>query len=185
MHRRRFLGASLGSLAFTAVAGPARLVLAQACAARTEPNIEGPFYLPGAPRRSALTDRASLEIAGTVTDTSCRPMADAVIEVWQADADGEYDLTGDGFRGQLRTNDRGGFVIRTIHPGRYLNGGTYRPSHIHVKVHANGRPPLTTQLYFPGDPHNDADPWFRQSLLLSFLPSGCHPSHRARFGFVV
>ncbi len=185
MHRRHFLGASLGSLAFTAVAGPARLVLAQACGERTEPNIEGPFYRPGAPLRSELGDRALLQISGTVRDTRCRPCADAVIEVWQADEHGDYDLRGDRFRGQLRTNAAGQYHLFTSHPGRYLNGGAYRPAHIHVKVHANGRPPLTTQLYFPGDPHNDRDPWFRERLLLDFRPPGCGPYSHASFDFVV
>ena len=185
MDRRRFLGASLGSLALTSIAGPARLVLAQTCAERTAPNIEGPFYRPGAPLRSALDDRAGLQIAGAVRDTSCRPMRDAVMEVWQADASGEYDLAGDRFRGQLRTDANGRFFIQTIQPGRYLNGGTYRPAHIHVKVHANGRPPLTTQLYFPGDPYNERDPWFDARLLLSLPPPGCGPIQHASFDFVV
>jgi protocatechuate 3,4-dioxygenase beta subunit len=184
MNRRRFLGASLGSLAFS-LAGGSRLVLAQ-CPARTDPDIEGPFYRPNAPLRERLVDAPSLSIQGTVRDTRCRPMRDAVIEVWQADAEGEYDLTGSRFRGTLRTDARGAYRIDTIHPGRYLNGPTYRPSHIHVKVHANDRPPLTTQLYFPGDPHNDADPWMRSSLLLTVQPPGCHPRPtRARFDFIV
>lgn len=184
MNRRRFLGASLGSLALS-VTGGSRLVLAQ-CPAPTEPDIEGPFYRPGAPLRGRLDDDASLVVQGTVSDTRCRPLRDAVIEVWQADADGEYDLEGYRFRGTLRTDARGAYRIETIHPGRYRNGPTYRPSHIHVKVHANGRPPLTTQLYFPRDPYNEADPWMRSSLLLRVMPHGCHPRPtQARFDFVV
>lgn len=185
MQRRRFLGATLGSLAFAAATGPARLVLAQACPPPTEPNIEGPFYRPGARSRSALSERPHLSISGSIRDTRCRPMAGAVMEVWQADEAGEYDLSGDRFRGVLRADAAGLFHLETITPGRYLNGASYRPAHLHVKVHANGRPPLTTQLYFPGDPYNDRDPWFRSSLLLSVSPPGCHPMRHARFDFVV
>jgi protocatechuate 3,4-dioxygenase beta subunit len=182
MNRRHFLGTSLGSLAIAAL-GPSHLVLAQ-CAGRTEPNIEGPFYRPGAPFRSDLGE--GLVIRGSVRDTRCRPLRDAVIDVWQANPEGEYDLDGDELRGQLRTGADGTFAISTVLPGRYRNGGTYRPRHVHVKLHANGRPPLTTQLYFPGDPENDADSWFRPSLLLRRLPSGCHPRPAEhRFDFVL
>jgi catechol 1,2-dioxygenase len=188
MERRQFLGASLSTLALSALL-PSGLVLAQPhCDRRTEPNIEGPFYRAHAPFRSALAQ--GLVISGVVRDPSCRPMRDAVIEVWQANAHGDYDLRGDSFRGCLRTDAAGAYHIETIEPGRYLNGGVFRPAHIHVKVHANGRPPLTTQLYFPGDPYADADPWFRRSLVLSFSPGGCcspmpNGPRNARFDFVV
>lgn len=188
MDRRRFLGASLGTLALSAFL-PSGLVLGQPrCDARTEPNIEGPFYRARAPFRNTLA--RGLTISGVVRDPGCRPMRDAVIEVWQANAHGDYDLGGNNFRGCLRTDAAGAYQIETIEPGRYLNGGVFRPAHIHVKVHANGRPPLTTQLYFPGDPYADADPWYRSSLLLWFAPHGCcspmpsGPRH-ASFNFVV
>jgi len=187
MNRRRFLGASLSSLALAACAGRSSLVLAQ-CAPRTEPNIEGPFYTPGAPLTDALGESPHLALSGLVRDSSCRPLGDAVMEFWQADSEGEYDLRGNRFRGQLRTDAAGRYQLHTIEPGRYLNGATYRPAHIHVKVHANGHPPLTTQLYFPRDPHNESDPWFRSSLLIHRLRSGCHGrgrASRARFDFVL
>ena len=191
MHRRHLLRTGLGSLAIAALS-PSALVFGQAaCPARTEPNIEGPFYVPGAPERSALHDTWQHQIAlsGRVRDIHCRPMADAVLEVWQANEQGEYDLDGFDYRGVLRTQADGSFHLYTVIPGRYLNGSTYRPAHIHVKVHANGRPPLTTQLYFPGDPENDTDPWFRSSLLVTAHPpgpQGCHPQpRRMSFDFVV
>jgi protocatechuate 3,4-dioxygenase beta subunit len=193
MQRRHLLRAGLGSLAGLALVGPSRLVLAQACTATpTETNIEGPFYRSRAPYRSRLVgdmDNASLVISGTVTDSACRPQRGTTIELWQADEHGEYDLEGDRYRGIVRCDANGMFQIETIVPGRYLNGGVYRPAHLHAKVHANGRPVLTTQLYFPGDPQNDSDPWFRPSLLLASGPSPCcyAPSqpHRMTFQFVV
>ncbi len=191
MQRRHLLRTGLGSLAALAIVGPSRLVLAQSCGVLTEPNIEGPFYRPNAPERARLTEEwlRQVTIRGTVTDSRCRPLADTTIEVWQADAEGDYDLDGDRFRGVLRTDAAGRYQLVTREPGRYLNGGRYRPAHIHVKVHANDRPVLTTQLFFPNDPENDGDPWFRSSLVLTDLPMGppgCHPRPRQMaFDFVV
>lgn len=191
MQRRSLLRAGLGSLAGLALVGPSRLVLGQECSALTEANIEGPFYRPNAPERTVLSETflGRVSVRGTVRDTRCRPLPNTAIEVWQADANGDYDLNGDRFRGVLRTDARGAFALETIEPGRYLNGSAYRPAHIHVKVHASGRPVLTTQLYFPGDPENDTDPWFRDALVLRALPQGpqgCHPQPREMsFDFVV
>ncbi|MCZ7685070.1 MAG: hypothetical protein M5U28_42390 [Sandaracinaceae bacterium] len=184
MNRRHFVSASLGALAAAAVS-PTRLLAQERCGPLTEPNVEGPFYRRDAPFRAAIG--SGLSISGVVRDSRCRPMRDAVMEIWQASPEGEYDLSGDGFRARLRTNAQGAYELLTSFPGHYRNGGTYRPAHIHVKVHANGRPPLTTQLYFPRDPHNDRDPWFRSSLVVGLGPPPCcHPSTRhARFDFVV
>ena len=44
-------------------------------------------------------------------------------------------------------------AFETIQPGRYLNGGSFRPAHIHFMVSRPGLAPLTTQLYFAGDPY--------------------------------
>jgi len=184
MNRRHFLGASLGSLALAACRPASSL--AQTCGPRTAPNIEGPFFLPGAPARAALTDHPELVLRGTVRDPACRPLRDAVLEVWQADADGEYDVRGDRFRGIVRTDARGRWRVETVRPGRYRLGSSFRPAHVHVKLHASGRPSLTTQLYFPGDPYNERDPWFRESLLVQLMPIGCGPGPRAGwFDFVV
>lgn len=191
MHRRRFFSAFAASSSLV-LAGPVLHPLARAsapaCGGRTESNIEGPYHRPGAPLRDELAPHASLTIGGTVRDRRCRPLAGAVMDFWQADQDGDYDLQGFAFRGQLRTNEAGQYSVRTLHPGRYRAGGLVRPAHIHVKVHANGHAPLTTQLYFLGDPHNETDPWFRSSLVLREAPRGCcsgHRGRRAHFDFVL
>jgi protocatechuate 3,4-dioxygenase beta subunit len=54
----------------------------------------------------------------------------------------------------------------TIHPGKYLNGSQYRPPHIHYMVYADGHQPLTTQLYFDGEPDNKIDPFIKKSLII-------------------
>ncbi|HUH04894.1 MAG TPA: hypothetical protein VML75_23010 [Kofleriaceae bacterium] len=188
LSRRSFLGGALaGAAAFTAACGRGRSDAgfdartpapgpasrstpiepgARAVCVRTEDNIEGPFFKPGAPDRAVLVTGAMpgarLSIEGIVRDTACRPLAHHRLEVWQADHRGAYDNAGFGLRGTLRTDRDGRYRLDTIIPGRYLNGDRYRPAHIHVKSAG-----LTTQLYFPDDPYNDDDPFIRRSLIMS------------------
>lgn len=154
--------------------------------AGTAANIEGPYYRAGAPFRSNLIEGgiagAPLVITGRVLSLDCRsPLTDAVLDIWQADGDGHYDNDGTfgaagamRLRGKVRAAANGSFSVRSVLPGRYLNGRTYRPSHVHVKVTATGHLPLTTQLYFPDDPYNDGDPFIHRSLIMDVSrgPSG-------------
>jgi len=153
----------------------------------TEDNIEGPFFLPGAPHRAVLvTPRDAgtrLVLSGRVLSTDCVPIAGTRIEVWQADASGAYDVDGFRFRGQLVTAADGTWRVSTIVPGRYLNGRQYRPAHVHVKLEHPRFAPLTTQLYFEGDPYNEVDPWVRRSLILPLRDAG--PGKMGRFDFVL
>jgi protocatechuate 3,4-dioxygenase beta subunit len=165
--------------------------------AETEDNIEGPYYRPGAPMRADLTDPGMsgtrLTIHGRVLGPDCTtPLAGALLDVWQANADGHYDndgsmrLTADRYllRGKLTTDASGAFSIQTIVPGRYLNGPQYRPAHVHVKLSAPGHRALTTQLYFPDDPYNDVDPFIHRSLIMNVTPTpqGARDAH---FDFVL
>jgi protocatechuate 3,4-dioxygenase beta subunit len=184
MGRRKFLG---GALLGGAAVATGTLVLmdrarAQALCARTDENIEGPFYRAGAPSRRSLWDQGGLEIAGLVQHCG-RPIAGAELDVWQADPRGAYDNAGWTLRGRMRADDRGRYRLITVHPGHYLNGDRYRPAHIHVKVRAPGAPELTTQLYFENDPYNDGDPFFLPSLLLRPRRDG--DLRRARFDFAL
>ena len=130
---------------------------------RCEPtmnDVEGPYYLAGAPFRNQLAgpdekgDRAVIK--GTVFQSDCKsPIRDALIEVWQTDAAGEYYYQNAGFRlrGQMKTDMNGNYEFSTIKPGRYriLNG--FRPAHIHLKISHPGYRTVITQLYFKGDPY--------------------------------
>lgn len=148
---------------------------AHACA-ETAANIEGPYYRPGAPERSDLAEDlpgVPLEIEGRVTTIDCRTaLSDVELDVWQANHSGHYDNDGSMppgsllLRGRLRTGGDGRYRVRTIVPGRYLNGKQYRPAHVHVKLRARGHALLTTQLYFPDDPFNDVDPFIDRSLVM-------------------
>lgn len=132
----------------------------------TPADIEGPFYVSDAPIRGDLDTWADeglrIHLTGVITSGACEPLEGAVIEIWHADDAGEYDNTSADmrYRGQQATDAEGRYAFETILPGRYLNGATYRPAHIHVKVWVDGEERLTTQLYFDDDPYNEGDPWY-------------------------
>ncbi len=158
-----------------------------AVCSETADNIEGPFYKAGAPSRAVLaTDRDAgerLVLGGTVRTTACEPLVGAVLDVWHADARGGYDNDGWGHRGTLTTDRLGRWQLRSIMPGRYLNGRRYRPVHIHVKLRADGHRELTTQLYFAGDPYNEGDYFIVPSLIMAHAVTG--NARRAAFDFVL
>jgi len=152
----------------------------------TGEDIEGPYYLPGAPRRTVLLEPGmegtAFSLSGVLRDTRCELLRSTRMEFWQCDARGRYDTRGTRLRGALETDRDGRYELRTIVPGRYLNGAQYRPSHIHVKVHgAVGV--FTTQLYFAGDPHNASDPWFRADRVLRLASAA--DGFASRFDFVL
>ncbi len=147
----------------------------------TEPNILGPFHREGAPFRAKITPPMEpgevLVISGRVwAQDTRRPLANTVIDIWQANAQGRYDNDDPNNppaanffknRARLITDENGYYEYETIHPGRYRIGpNTWRPSHIHYLVRHPGYRQLITQLYFRGDPHNRTDNWIRQSLII-------------------
>jgi protocatechuate 3,4-dioxygenase beta subunit len=131
----------------------------------TTTDILGPYYRANAPFRSNLIVPGDggtiLKYKGKVTDENCNPLAHAIVDVWQADSDAEYDGTSADFnyRGRFETGADGMYNFRSVKPGWYLNGAQYRPAHIHFRVTCAGYTELITQLYFEGDPYIAADPW--------------------------
>ena len=136
----------------------------------TSSDIEGPFYREDPPHRATLVDEdepgRTLVIEGFVYAADCEtPLVGAVVDVWHADDAGEYDNASESFRmrGQMTTNEEGYYAYTSIRPGRYRNGSTYRPEHIHYKVSyetgGSDQVTLTTQLYFADDPFLETDPW--------------------------
>ena len=111
-------------------------------------------------------------VAGTVTDEDGRPVANTMVEIWQANAAGRYNHPGDthdapldpAFRGEGRvfTDADGAYRIVTIRPGAYPWGNhpnAWRPSHIHFSLFGSAfAQRLITQMYFPGDPLLELDP---------------------------
>lgn len=120
---------------------------------------EGPYYVPGAPFRADIApglEGTPLRVEGYVVDADCQPLAGAVVDVWQAGADGEYDFS-DAYllRGRVETDETGYYVFQTVLPGQYATGAnSFRPAHIHWKAGLPDAAPFTSQLYFEGDEYN-------------------------------
>jgi protocatechuate 3,4-dioxygenase beta subunit len=131
----------------------------------TTDDIQGPFYLPGAPTTTMIADinapGTRLYISGTILSSDCQtPLPNVMIEVWQANDAAEYDTSANfELRGTMFSDSNGFYAYETIKPGPYLNGNQFRPSHIHYKVSGPGFPNLVTQLYFEGDQYIPNDPW--------------------------
>jgi len=129
------------------------VLAAPVCTGFTPENQEGPYYTPNTPERNSLLEDGMqgevLKVVGYVLDANCQPIANAWLDFWQADANGEYDNAGYILRGHQFTDSQGRYQLETIMPGLYSS----RPiRHIHVKVQPPGGGMLTTQLYFPEQP---------------------------------
>lgn len=119
---------------------------------------QGPFYTADAPDiidnlLAPLAEPGTrLVISGRVQTLDCTAtIANTLIDIWHANAAGAYDNTGYNLRGKTYSNAEGFYIFETVLPGKYLNGASYRPSHIHFKITPPGFATLTTQLYFEGD----------------------------------
>ena len=138
--------------------------LAQTCGVITPRQTEGPFFTPNSPLRTSLvepgTKGARFLVTGRVLSPECKPVANALVDLWHADESGEYDNSGFRYRGHQFTDDEGRYRFDTIVPALYPG----RARHYHVKVQAKGGRVLTTQLYFPGDSGNRRDGLYRPEL---------------------
>jgi protocatechuate 3,4-dioxygenase beta subunit len=142
---------------------PSPLSQQQQCAATTEPTIQGPEYKARPPLRQGQDfakglQGPRLELTGRVLSAmGCKPVQGAVLDIWQADVNGNYDNKGYNLRGRITTDKDGRYVLDTIYPGRLHMGNTIlRPSHVHVMVGIPGQPILTTQIYFENQPRDAA-----------------------------
>jgi protocatechuate 3,4-dioxygenase, beta subunit len=146
--------------------------------APTPAQTEGPFY-PTRPPADADNDLVQVRgqaaralgqvthVSGRILDVGGRPLAGTRVEIWQCDDHGIYDHPRQGglerrdqaFQGfgQVQTGPDGAYTFRTIRPVAYAG----RTPHIHVKVFAPDRRPLTTQMYVAGDAGNESDGLYR------------------------
>jgi|tagenome__1003787_1003787.scaffolds.fasta_scaffold20181947_2 protocatechuate 3,4-dioxygenase beta subunit len=151
--------------------------------ATTLRQTEGPFFKPSSPERVDLIEPGMagqpMELAGFVLTRGCKPVPDAIVDLWHADNKGDYDNSGFRLRGHQRADAQGRYRFRTIVPGVYER----RTRHFHVKVAAPGGRLLTTQLYFPGEPQNRKDGLFRRELLMRTAKN--EGSVAGRFDFVL
>ncbi len=167
----------------------------------TESSLLGPFYQQEAPA-FALGDSIAvhakgpeLQLYGRVTDKQGQPIPNALIQVWQTDAEGSYDLQrSDGqqmdMRGNFRADAEGRFHFRTVRPLGYLipmDGPVgaliaaqkrhgYRPAHVHVLIGAPGYRELVTALYLGQDEHIGSDTVFGVSRSLVVDPVADDPA---------
>jgi protocatechuate 3,4-dioxygenase beta subunit len=162
----------------------------------TEYTILGPFHRADAPQFQLHENIAAgisgepVLMRGRVLAPDGSPIANAVLDVWQSDAEGSYDLqmpdiSGTALRGVFHTDAEGKYIFRTIKPSSYpipndgpvgqmlaaMGRHPYRPAHIHFIISAEGYNPVTTELFVEGDPYLDSDAVFgvRESLVVPFV----------------
>lgn len=160
-------------------------VFKQCDGAQTPSLTEGPYYKSGSPKISNLREVGipgeKLTLTGFVYDVNCKSIANAWIDFWQADGEGEYDNSGFKLRGHRFTDNNGKYVLDTYTPGEYPG----RTPHIHIKLRATENSPIvTTQLFLPGKDTNQSDSIYDDKLLMQNVldtPDG----KTANFDFVI
>ena len=162
----------------------------------SESTVLGPFHVADAPElpmgaNICLDSKGEdMVIRGRVLDTEGRPVGGAVLDVWQANDEGFYDVQQKGIqpdfnlRGVFRTGPDGSYWFRAVKPkfypipddgtvGKLLNAlgrHPYRPAHLHFILKADGFETLTTHIFDPDDPYINSDAVFgvKESLLAEF-----------------
>jgi protocatechuate 3,4-dioxygenase, beta subunit len=179
--RRELLSAGAGAAAGLVAQRLVGETPPPACADATAEQTTGPYYPtrdrddedPDLTQVRGRADRAKGEVIyvrGRVLDQECRPVADALVEIWQANTWGRYDHEKDAGNprpldpnfqswAEMLTDAEGRFRFKTIKPGSYPVGDDewVRPPHIHFRVSRRGYHELVTQMYFAGDPLNEPD----------------------------
>jgi protocatechuate 3,4-dioxygenase, beta subunit len=144
-------------------------------------------------------------VHGRVFDEDGRPVRNALVEIWQANAAGRYRHKVDNHpapldanfsgAGRTLTDDDGRYSFKTILPGAYPWGNHYnawRPKHIHFSLFGAGiLSRLITQMYFPGDPLQALDPIFnsipdaaaRQRLIARLDMDRAEPNYALAYSF--
>ena len=166
----------------------------EAYGSATEATVFGPFFVDGSPEVSSGGDIAlgaagePCWVEGSVYDTDGKPVGDALIEVWEADDDGLYDVQyGDhrtAARGHLLTGADGAYRFWAITPtpypiphdgpvGKMLEAtgrSPMRPAHLHFMVQAAGYRTLVTHIFVRGDEFLASDAVFgvKDSLVRDF-----------------
>ncbi|MET7575341.1 intradiol ring-cleavage dioxygenase [Streptomyces sp. NPDC005492] len=175
----------------------------------TESTVLGPFHMTESPVRElgANIDLVGggepCVVSGRIVSGDGTPLPGAVLDVWQADGNGFYDVQrpdlqppGNG-RGLFTTDAEGRFWFRTCVPSPYpiptdgpvgellkaTGRHPYRPAHIHFIASADGHTPVTTHIFVAGSDYLDSDAVFavKQSLVEDFTPTD-DPSLAREFG---
>jgi len=172
----------------------------------TESTVFGPFFVEGSPGVELGGDVANgapgrpCLVSGRILSTKGEPIAGALVETWQADEDGFYDVQkdtdGPQNRGHLTTDADGNYSFWAVRPvaypipddgpvGELLRAGgrgSMRPAHVHFMVTAPGYARLITHVFAAGDEFlaNDAVFGVKDSLVADFVehPAGTAPDGR-------
>lgn len=164
----------------------------------SESTVLGPFHVADAPELPLGSDICldqkgePMLVKGRILSTDGTPIANAKIDVWQANDEGFYDVQQKGLqpdfnlRGVFRTNAAGEYWFKGVKPkfypipddgtvGNLLKGlgrHPFRPAHLHYIISADGFQTLTTHIFDPDDPyiHSDAVFGVKQSLMAKFEP---------------
>jgi len=147
----------------------------------TPSTVEGPFHIPDAPEVAHGASMAGTApgipcfVSGTVRGLDGRPVARAILDLWQTDGEGLYEeqrrTTEPWMRGIYRTQADGSYSIRTVAPISYtipMDGpigalmertdmSHMRPAHIHFAISAPGYHGVVTHLFQKGDEYIDND----------------------------
>jgi hydroxyquinol 1,2-dioxygenase len=148
----------------------------------TEATVLGPFFAHGAKeyaydgdlREGCTVKGEDTLVSGRVLTTAGKPVPNAVLDIWQAKADGIYDVqTGGEFelRGRVKANAKGEFAFKSYKPKFYsvpddgpvgellraTGNHKMRPAHMHAVVSAPGYQQVITHVFVDGDPYLDDD----------------------------
>ena len=162
----------------------------------TESTVFGPFHREGAPEKEYGADIVAKDrhgvtayCYGRVLDMHGKPIAGAALDVWQAAADGLYDvqdtrLENMNMRGIFHTDENGRYLVKTTRPVAYqipsdgpvgqmlkaTNRHPWRPAHVHFVVSAPGYAKVTTHVFDSVDKYLDGDAVFgvKNSLIAEF-----------------
>jgi len=161
----------------------------------TETTVLGPFFVHGAPEIENGADMAAgwdgepTFVSGQVLSSAGKPIAGALLDLWQSNSEGSYDVQladtgGRQLRAKLRTDADGRFRLRTILPTSYpvptdgpmglvlerMGRHPMRPAHLHFMVSAPGYETVVTHLFVKGDPYLESDVVFgvKDSLIVDF-----------------
>jgi hydroxyquinol 1,2-dioxygenase len=170
--------------------------------AATPATVLGPFHIAGSPELEYGADMSEglpgtpLYVTGTVRDVDGKTIGGAVLDVWQADTDGNYESQLDVDEARLRaryaSRPDGTYCIRTIGPLGYsvpMDGPVgdlisrtdishFRPAHVHFLVEAPGYERLITHLFQEGAQYLDSDVVFgtKAELVVEFEPRDPGPT---------
>ena len=163
----------------------------------SESTVLGPFHVANAPELE-LGSNICLDqkgepmlVKGRVLDTEGAPIANAKVDVWQANDEGFYDVQQKGhqpdfnLRGVFRTDDKGRYWFNAVRPKFYpipddgpvgkmlvrMGRHPFRPAHLHYIIEAEGFETLTTHTFDPDDPyiHSDAVFGVKESLIAQYV----------------